>query len=243
KSKVKLPYIIWISYRKTLSNESQGKINDLKSSRLRILAILDKTNVILRQMSNGANAQKFENAMRDILRTAQHVLAIDAFVNASTLTFLKAYYGENIRVIDNKFQPLIDKTVEYLYDPNSGAKAMRIGYKLLQQGKHVAFVLTSCSMARALVEKASKLPKSDNSHIRASYTSIVEADISFKKTNYFEAVIGITNITTPVNVEAFIQMIFQIRDCKKCILSFYYQKNSSDLFRPPGYENICAELE
>ncbi|CAI2179391.1 198_t:CDS:2 [Funneliformis geosporum] len=194
-------------------------------------------------MSNGANAQKFENAMRDILRTAQHVLAIDAFVNASTLTFLKAYYGENIRVIDNKFQPLIDKTVEYLYDPNSGAKAMRIGYKLLQQGKHVAFVLTSCSMARALVEKASKLPKSDNSHIRASYTSIVEADISFKKTNYFEAVIGITNITTPVNVEAFIQMIFQIRDCKKCILSFYYQKNSSDLFRPPGYENICAELE
>src|SRR2546430_12386157 len=98
---------------------------------------------------------------------AQYVLAMDAFENESTLTFLKTYRGENIRVIDNKFQPLVGKTIEYLYDPNSGAEAMRIGYKLLQQGKHVAFVLTSCSMARALVEKASKLQRPDNSPIRA----------------------------------------------------------------------------
>ncbi|CAI2168139.1 7461_t:CDS:1 [Funneliformis geosporum] len=223
-------------------------------------------------MSSGANALESENAMRDILRTAQHVLAMDAFANASTLTFLKAYCGENIRVIDNKFQPLVDKTVEYLYDPNSGAEAMRIGYEFLKQGKRVAFVLTSCSIARALVEKVCKLQKPDNSHIRAhayygymdgkqrkkdfsdintawgeldcvAYTSTVEAGISFEKTNHFDAVIGITNITTPVNVEAFIQMMFRIRDCKKRILSFYYQKNSSDLFRPPGYENIRAELE
>ena len=100
--------------------------------------------------------------MRDILRTAQHVLAMDAFANELTLTFLKAYRDENIRVIDNKFQPLVGKTVEYLYDPNSGAEAMRIGCELLQQGKRVAFVLTSCNMARALVEKVSKLQRPDN---------------------------------------------------------------------------------
>ncbi|CAJ0847118.1 10_t:CDS:1, partial [Entrophospora sp. SA101] len=82
---------------------------------------------------------------------------MDAFANESTLAFLKAYRGENIRVIDNKFQPLIGKTVEYLYDPNSGAEAMRIGFEFLRQGKHVAFVVTNSNMARALIEKASKL--------------------------------------------------------------------------------------
>ncbi len=201
KNKANLPCIIWISYRKTLSNESLGKINDLKLARLRIcnyqdeqnlsvdkwdiiivqveslsciefsarpiVAILDETNAILRQMNSGANARESENAMRDLLRMAQHVLAMDAFANESTLTFLKAYRDENIRVIDNKFQPLVGKTVEYLYDPNSGAEAMRIGCELLQQGKRVAFVLTSCNMARALVEKASKLQRPDNSPVRA----------------------------------------------------------------------------
>jgi len=85
--------------------------------------------------------------MRDVLKTAQHVLAMDAFGNESTLTFFKTYRDENIRVIDNKFQPLVGKTIEYLYNPNSGAEAIRIGCKLLQQGKHVAFILTSCNMA------------------------------------------------------------------------------------------------
>ncbi|CAI2195106.1 18364_t:CDS:2, partial [Funneliformis geosporum] len=203
KSKVKLPCIIWISYRKTLSNESQGKINDLKSSGLRICNYQDEPNLSVDKwdiiiVQSGTNAQESENTMRDILKMTQHVLAIDAFANASTLTFLKAYCSENIRVIDNKFQPLVDKTVEYLYDPNSGAEAMRIGYELLQQGKRDEL---DC----------------------VAYTSTVEAGISFEKTNHFDAVIGITNITTPVNVEAFIQMI--------------------DLFCPPGYENICVELE
>ena len=45
KSKVKLPYIIWISYQKTLSNESQGKINDLKSSGLGICNYQDEPNL------------------------------------------------------------------------------------------------------------------------------------------------------------------------------------------------------
>src|SRR6266496_913843 len=118
-------------------------------------------------MSSGTNAQEYENTMRDVLRTVRHVLAIDAFANISTLTFLQIYRGENIRVVDNKYQPRIDKTVEFIYDPNSGVEAMRIGYDLLRQGKHVAFVSTGVVMARALVEKASKLSKPDNSPVRA----------------------------------------------------------------------------
>ncbi|RIB06649.1 hypothetical protein C2G38_2115618 [Gigaspora rosea] len=105
--------------------------------------------------------------MRDVLKSAQHILAIDAFANESTLTFLKAYCGKNVRVIDNKYQHRIGETVEILYDPNSGAEAMRIGYRFLKQGKRVAFVLTGAVMARALVERASKLTKPDNSPIKA----------------------------------------------------------------------------
>ncbi|CAJ0845541.1 7602_t:CDS:1 [Entrophospora sp. SA101] len=190
---------------------------------------------------------------------------MDAFANESTLTFLKAYRGENIRVIDNKFQPLIGKTIEYLPDPNTGAEAMRIGFEYLKQGKRVAFVVTSSNMARALVEKASKLSfkarayygdmdgkqrKNDFLDINTAwgeldcvaYTNTVEAGISFEKPNHFDIVIGITNIATPVNVEAFIQMMFRIRDCEKRILSLFYQKNSNELSRTPGHENIRAEL-
>ena len=161
-----LPCYIWVSYRKSLSNESKTKLDELKASGFRIcnyqniqgdlsidkwdiiivqveslfrieftarpfVAILDEANAIIRQMSSGTNARESENAMRDVLRSAKHVLAMDAFANESTLTFLKAYRDENIRVIDNKFQPLVGKTVEYLYDPNSGAEAMRIVYLLL----------------------------------------------------------------------------------------------------------------
>ncbi|KAF0464963.1 helicase [Gigaspora margarita] len=299
KNKANMPCVIWISYRKTLSNESMGKINDLKLSGLRIcnyqdeqslsvdkwdiiivqveslsriefsarpiVAILDEVNAIQRQMNSGSNARESENAMRDVLRSAQHVLAMDAFANESTLTFLKAYRGENIRVIDNKFQPLIGKTVEYLYDPNSGAEAMRIGFEFLRQGKRVAFVVSSSNMARALVKEASKLSfkarayygdmdgkqrKKDFLDINTAwgeldcvaYTNTVEAGISFEKPNHFDIVIGITNTETPVNVEAFIQMMFRIRDCEKRILSLYYQKISNELSRSPGHENIRAEL-
>ncbi|CAG8659049.1 827_t:CDS:1, partial [Diversispora eburnea] len=74
------------------------------------------------------------------------------------------------------------------------------------------------------------------------YTNTVEAGISFEKPNHFDIVIAITNIRTPVNVEAFIQMMFRICDCEKCILSLYYQKISSKFSRLPGHENIYAEL-
>src|ERR1041384_6892264 len=107
-------------------------------------------------MSSGTNARESENAMRDVLRSARHVLAMDAFANISTLTFFQIYRDENIRVVDN-----IGEMVEFIYDSNSGAEAMRIGYDLLRQGKRVAFVSTGAVMARALVEKSSKLSKPD----------------------------------------------------------------------------------
>ncbi|GES72985.1 hypothetical protein GLOIN_2v1790944 [Rhizophagus clarus] len=173
---------------------------------------------------------------------------MNAFANTSTLTFLQTYRGENIRIVDNKYQPRIGETVEFIYDPNSGAEAMRIGYDLLRQGKCVAFVSTEAVMARTLVEKASKLSKPDNSPVKArayygnmdgkqkqkdfsnidvawdeldcvAYTNTVEAGISFEVTGHFDIIIAITNIATPVHVEAFAQMLYQIRDCPCRIIS------------------------
>ncbi|GBB94707.1 hypothetical protein RclHR1_02400003 [Rhizophagus clarus] len=262
-----LPCFIWISYRKSLSNESKAKLDELKASGFRIcnyqnmqgelsinewdiiivqveslfrieftarpfVAILDESNAIMRQMSSSTNAQESESAMRDVLRSVRHILAMDAFANKSTLAFLKTYRGKDIRIIDNRYQPRVDETVEILYDPNSGAEAMRIGYELLKQGKRVAFVSTGVVMARALVEKASKLVKPDNSPIRA------QAEISFEVTGHFDIVIAITNITTPVHVEALAQMLYRIRDCSRRIVFVFYQKNSNELFRSPGRENI-----
>ena len=83
-------------------------------------------------MSSSTNAQESENVMCDVLRTARYVLAMNAFANISTLIFLQIYCGENIRVVNNKYQPRIGEMVEFIYDPNSGAEAMRIGYDLLR---------------------------------------------------------------------------------------------------------------
>ncbi|CAI2190494.1 12339_t:CDS:1 [Funneliformis geosporum] len=156
---------------------------------------------------------------------------MNAFVNKSILAFLKEYYSEDIHIIDNRYQPRVNEIVEILYDLNSGAKAIRIGYDLLKQGKHVAFVFTRAVMARALIEKASKLYKPDNSPVRThayygnmdgkqrqkdfsnindtwgkldciAYTNTVEAGISFEITDHFDIIIAITNIDTPVHVKA-----------------------------------------
>jgi hypothetical protein len=150
---------IWISYRKSLSNELKAKLDDLKALGFQIcnyqntlgdlsinkwdiiiiqikspfriefsaclfIAILNEANAIMCQMSSGTNAQESENAMRDVLRSVRHVLAIDAFANILILTFLQIYRGENIRVVDNKYQPHIGETVEFIYDLNSGAEVM-----------------------------------------------------------------------------------------------------------------------
>ena len=105
--------------------------------------------------------------MHDVLRSVRHVLAMNAFANTLTLFFFQAYRSENIYVVDNKYQPRIGETVKFIYDLNSKAKIMRIGYDLLRQSKHVVFISTGVVIARALVEKASKLSKSDNSPVRA----------------------------------------------------------------------------
>ncbi|CAI2181440.1 6666_t:CDS:2, partial [Funneliformis geosporum] len=124
--------------------------------------------------------------------------------------------GVNARESENA----MCKTVKYLYDPNSGAKAMRIGYELLQQDKRVAFILTKSMFIMGYEWKTIKKGFFRYKYrlgelYCVAYINTVEAGISFEKTNHFDAVIGITNIVTPVNVEAFIQMMFQIYDCKK----------------------------
>jgi len=59
---------------------------------------------------------------------------------------------------------------------------------------------------------------------------------------YFDIIIAITNIITPIHVKALAQMLYRIRDCPRRIVSLFYQKNSNELFHPPGHENIRAEL-
>ncbi|CAI2187900.1 13777_t:CDS:2 [Funneliformis geosporum] len=212
------------------------------------VAILDEANAIMCQMSSGTNAQESENVMRDILRSARHVLAMDAFVNKSTLAFFRAYHGEDIHIVDNGYQPRIGEKVKFIYDLNSGAEAMRIGYDLLRQGKHPD---NSPVRSRAYYgDMDGKQRQIDFSNINVAwskldciaYTNTVEAGISFEVTGHFDIVIAITNITTPVHVEALAQMLYRIRDCSRRIVSIFYQKNSNDLFRPLGHENIRAEL-
>ncbi|CAI2193278.1 18292_t:CDS:2, partial [Funneliformis geosporum] len=92
-------------------------------------------------------------------------------------------------------------------------------------GKHIAFVSTEAVMARALLDCI-------------AYTNTVEAEISFEVTGHFNIVIAITNIATPVHVEALAQMLYQIRDCSHHIISVFYQKNSNELFRPPAFIEV-----
>ncbi|PKY46399.1 hypothetical protein RhiirA4_461250 [Rhizophagus irregularis] len=72
----------------------------------------------------------------------------NAIMRQMSSAFLKTYRSKDIHIIDNKYQPRVDETVEIFYDLNSGAEAMRIGCKLLKQGKRVAFVFTETVMAR-----------------------------------------------------------------------------------------------
>ena len=119
----------------------------------------------MRQMSSGVHARESENAMRDLLKSAVHVISMDAFANESTLNFLRQYRGGDIRIFDNKYKPRKGETVKILYDPDKGSEAIRRGLKMLQEGKRVAFSMTSCKKARALANQASKLQKPDSLHI------------------------------------------------------------------------------
>ncbi|PKY12571.1 hypothetical protein RhiirB3_378570 [Rhizophagus irregularis] len=80
------------------------------------VAILDEANAIMRQISSSTNARESENAMRDVLRSVRHILAMNAFANKSTLAFLKIYRGEGIYIIDNRYQPRKNSN-ELFYPP------------------------------------------------------------------------------------------------------------------------------
>ncbi|CAI2187093.1 13768_t:CDS:2 [Funneliformis geosporum] len=221
-----LPSYIWVSYRKSLSNESKMKLDELKASEFTahsFVAILDEVNIIIHQISSDINARESENAICIVLRSVRYILAIDAFANTLILTFLQVYRDKNIHIVDNKYQPHIGKTVEFIYDPNSGAEVMQIRYDLLKQGKCIVFVSTGALDCIA-------------------YTNTIEAGISFEVTGHFDIVIAIINIVTPVHVETLTQMLYRIHDYPYCIISIFYQKNSNELFCLPGHENIQAEL-
>ncbi len=148
---------------------------------------------------------------------------------------------------------------------------MRRGLKMLWEGKHVAFTMTSCKKARALANQASALQKLNSSpiltrvyfgqmdgmqwqedftNINATwssldcviYTNTIEASISFEIPNHFDAIIGISNIKTGVHVEAFAQMLYRIRDCPQCIISLYNSQKSSEIFQEPNHSLIHTEL-
>jgi len=82
-----------------------------------------------------------------LLKSAIHIVAMDTFVNNSTIAFLKQYQGNDIWIFDNKYQPHIGKTIKILYDLNKDSEAMRKSLKMLQKDKHVAFAMTSCKKA------------------------------------------------------------------------------------------------
>ncbi|RIB23784.1 origin of replication binding protein [Gigaspora rosea] len=307
KSEANLPCFNWVSYHKTLSNETKSKIEVLQKSGLRVchyqenegnlairdwdviivqvesthrlnfheghsnVVILDEANGIMHQIASGIHARESENAMRDLLKSAVHVVAADAFANESTLAFLRQYRGENIRVFDNKYQPRKSETVKILYDSNKGSEAIRKGLEMLKEGKRVVFSMTSCKKARAIANQASKLQKPDGSFILSRvyfsqmdgkqrqddfadinatwsgldcviYTSTVESGISFEIPNYFDAIIAISNIKTGVHAEAFTQMLYRTRDCPYRIVSLYNSKTHSEIFKEPNRDLIRAEL-
>ncbi|RIA81091.1 origin of replication binding protein [Glomus cerebriforme] len=179
-----LPCFIWVSYRKTLTNETKAKIEILQNLGLHVcqyqevegslaisnwdviiiqvesthrielhgrrsyVVILDEVNAVIRQMSSGVHVRESENTMQDLLKSAIHVVAMDAFANDSTIAFLKQYRDNDIQIFDNKYQPRIGETIKILYDMDKGSEAMRRGLKMLREGKHVAFAMTSCKKAQ-----------------------------------------------------------------------------------------------
>ncbi|CAG8783655.1 28870_t:CDS:2, partial [Gigaspora margarita] len=282
KSEANLPCFNWVSYHKTLSNETKSKVEVLQKSGLHVchyqengsdLSICD-WDVIIVQVESTHRLSLYgesENAMHDLLKSAVHVVAMDTFANESTLIFLKQYRGENIRVFDNKYYPCKGETVNIIYDPDKGSEAIRRGLKMLQESKHVAFVITSCKKARVLADQVSKLQKPDGSPISTRvyfgqmdgkqrqedfadinttwnaldcviYTSTIEAGISFEIPNHFDAVIGISNIGTGVHAKAFAQMLYRVRDCPLRIVSLYHSKKPSKIFKEPSRDLIRAEL-
>src|SRR6266498_2151290 len=160
--------------------------------------------------------------MRDLLKSAIHVVAMDAFANDSTIAFLKQYQDNDIRIFDNKYQPCIGETVKILYNPDKGSEAIRRGLKMLREGKHVVFAMTSCKKARALANQAFALQKLDGLPMLTR--------VYFGQKDGMQRQEDFTNIKTGVHIEAFVQMLYQIRDYPQCIISLYNSQKSSEIF-------------
>ncbi|GBC05454.1 hypothetical protein RclHR1_06230014 [Rhizophagus clarus] len=224
-----LPCFIWV--KSTHRIELHG--------RCPYVVILDEVNAVIRQMFSGIHARESENAMRDLLKSAIHVVAMDAFANDSTIAFLKQYRSLEV---------------------------MRRGLKMLREGKRVAFVMTLCKKARALANQAFALQKLDSSpiltrvyfgqmdgmqrqedftNINATwssldcviYTSTVEAGISFKIPNHFDTIIGISNIKTGVHDKIADCYALDVSPAVKIYIEAEYQKRLSVKYFP---EIFCS---
>ncbi|CAG8468039.1 8640_t:CDS:10 [Cetraspora pellucida] len=258
-SDANLPCTIWVSYCKTLSNKFEAKLKELEKFDFKvgqyqnIVADLKtyKWDLIIVQVESILHLDFQESHF------STHVVTIDAFANDLTLAFLKSYQGENIQVIDNKYQLCKGEIVKFLYDPDKGLEAIHKGFRMLQEGKHVAFVMTSCKKARALANQASKLQKLDDDFTNVDaiwstldcviYTSTVEAGISFEISNYFDTVIRITNNATLVHVEAFAQMdkiancyAFNLSPAVETYIEVEYQRHLSAKYFPEIFCSLIA---
>ncbi|CAG8480817.1 17706_t:CDS:10 [Cetraspora pellucida] len=131
KSEANLLFFNWVSYCKTLSNKTKSKIEVLQKSELCIksthhlnfykdyshIVILDETNGIMHQIASGIHAQESENAMQDLLKSAIHVVAMDAFANELTLAFLRQYWS--LEAIHKGFEMLKETSPELIAIENT----------------------------------------------------------------------------------------------------------------------------
>ncbi|CAG8828016.1 9962_t:CDS:2 [Gigaspora margarita] len=241
-SSTNLPCTIWVSYRKTLSNKSEAKLKELKKFDFKV--------------------GQYQNIVADlkirewdlIIVQVESILRLDfqggcfciAILNEANTTMRQMASGVHARESSNAMHDLLnvathivamdaEEIVKLLYDPDKGSEAIRRGLRMLQK---VYFG-----------QMDGKQRQDDFANINATwsaldcviYTSTVEASISFEIFSYFDAVIGITNIVTPVHVEVFAQMLFRIHDCPLRMVFLYHSKKF-DIFKEPCRELIRAEL-
>ncbi|CAG8509003.1 1017_t:CDS:2, partial [Cetraspora pellucida] len=239
-----LPCTIWISYRKTLSNESEAKLKELEKFNFRVGQY---QNIVadLKMHEWDLIIVQIESILRLGFQEGRSCIAILDEANATMCQMASGVYA---RESANAMHDLLnvathvvamdafanDSTLAFLKFYR-GSEGIRKGFKMLQE---VYFG-----------QMDGKQRQDDFANIDAIwsaldcviYTSTVEAGIFFEISGYFDAVIGITNIVTPVHVEAFAQMLFRIRDCPLHIVSFYHSKKF-DIFKEPCQELIWAEL-
>src|SRR6059058_5355802 len=125
---------IWVSYRKSLTNESKTKLNELKASGFRICNYqniqgdlsINEWDIIIVQVESlfrieftarpfvaildEANAIMRQMSSGTNARESENAIrdvlrSVRHVSNTSTLTFLQTYRDKNIRTVDNKYQP------------------------------------------------------------------------------------------------------------------------------------------